>query len=214
VIDRAIADLKRLGAIVVDPVAIPEVRSRSLKVYDGNIFETEVATNRYLAQHPNAPARTLSEILLSGKVAPARARVLMGSLGHTTDEAGYAQILAIREELRQAVLVAMADGPLDALVYATFDHSPVRIPPDATTRTTIDSAGPGNNRRLSPALGFPAITVPAGFTADGLPVGLEFMARAFAEPTLFRLAYSYEQGTHHRKPPRTTPPLRGESSDR
>ena len=38
--------------------------------------------------------------------------------------------------------------------------------------------------------------------------------RAFAEPTLFRLAYSYEQGTHHRKPPRTTPPLRGESSDR
>ena len=214
VIDRAVADLKRLGAIVVDPVTILEVKSRSLKVYDGNIFETEVATNNYLAQHPNAPAKTLSEILLSGKVAPARARVLMGSLGHTTDEAGYAQILAIREELRQAVLVAMADGQLDALVYATFDHSPVRIPPDATTRTTIDSTGPGNNRRLSPALGFPAMTVPAGFTADGLPVGLEFMGRAFAEPTLFRLAYAYEQGTHHRKPPPTTPPLRGESSDR
>jgi len=58
------------------------------------------------------------------------------------------------------------------------------------------------------------MTVPAGFTADGLPVGLEFMARAFAEPTLFRLAYAYEQGTHHRRPPATTPPLRGESSDR
>jgi amidase len=214
VIDRAVADLVRLGAAVVDPLTIPEVTSRSLKVYDGNVFETEAATNKYLAQHPNAPARTLSEILLSGKVAPARARALMGLLGHTTDEVGYAQLLLIKEELRQAVLVAMADQRLDALVYATFDRSPVRIPPDATTRTTIDSTGPGNNRRLSPAIGFPAMTVPAGFTADGLPVGLEFMARAFAEPTLFRLAYAYEQGTHHRKPPQTTPALRGESSDR
>jgi len=40
------------------------------------------------------------------------------------------------------------------------------------------------------------------------------MGRAFAEPTLFRLAYAYEQGTHHRKPPQTTPALRGESNDR
>jgi amidase len=214
VMDRAIADLTRLGAAVVDPVTIPDVTSRSLKVYDSNIFETESATNKYLAQHPNAPAKTLSEILLSGKVAPARARALIGVLGHTTDEAGYAQLLLISEQLRQAVLVAMADQRLDALVYATFDHSPVRIPPDATTRTTIDSTGPGNNRRLSPAIGFPAMTVPAGFTADGLPVGLELMARAFAEPTLFRLAYAYEQGTHHRKSPPTTPALRGESSDR
>ena len=82
------------------------------------------------------------------------------------------------------------------------------------TRTVVDTAGPGNNRRLSPVLGFPAMTVPAGFTAEGLPVGLEFMGRAFAEPTLFRLAYAYEQGTHHRKPPQTTPALRGESNDR
>ncbi len=58
------------------------------------------------------------------------------------------------------------------------------------------------------------MTVPAGFTADGLPVGLEFMGRAFAEPTLFRLAYAYEQGTHHCAPPRTTPALRGEASAR
>jgi amidase len=112
------------------------------------------------------------------------------------------------------VLKVMADERLDALAYATFDHPPLRIPPDALTRTVIDSTGPGNNRRLSPAIGFPAMTVPAGFTADGLPVGLELMGRTFAEPTLFRLAYAYEQGTHHRKPPQTTPALRGDSSDR
>ena len=50
------------------------------------------------------------------------------------------------------------------------------------------------------------MTVPAGFTADGLPVGLEFMAPARSPSRrLFRLAYAYEQGTHHRKPPQTTP---------
>jgi Asp-tRNA(Asn)/Glu-tRNA(Gln) amidotransferase A subunit family amidase len=56
-------------------------------------------------------------------------------------------------------------------------------------------------------LGFPALTVPAGFTDDGLPVGLEFMSREFSEPLLFKLAYAYEQGTHHRRPPTTTPAL-------
>jgi Asp-tRNA(Asn)/Glu-tRNA(Gln) amidotransferase A subunit family amidase len=176
VIDPALADLKRLGAVIVDFVKIPDLAGRSARLYDGNVFETEAATNKYLAQHPNAPVKTLREILLSGKVVPARARVLMNVIGHSTDELGYLQILLARDELRQAVLVGMADQRLDALVYATFDYPPMRIPADALTRTVIDSIGPGNNRRLSPVIGFPAMTVPAGFTADGLPVGLEFMA--------------------------------------
>jgi amidase len=212
VIDRALADLTRLGAVVVDSITIPDLAGRSARMYDGNVFETEAATNKYLAQHPNAPVKTLSEILLSGKVVPARARVLMNSIGHSTDELGYLQLLLARDELRQAVLVGMADQRLDALVYATFDHPPLRIPSDALTRTVIDSTGPGNNRRLSPVIGFPAMTVPAGFTADGLPVGLEFMGRAFAEPTLFRLAYAYEQGTHHRKAPTSTPAVPRQAS--
>jgi Asp-tRNA(Asn)/Glu-tRNA(Gln) amidotransferase A subunit family amidase len=214
VIDRALADLKRLGAVVVDSVTIPDLASRSARMYDGNVFETEAATDKYLAQHPNAPVKTLSEILLSGKVVPARATVLINVIGHSTAESGYLQLLLTRDELRQAVLVGMADQRLDALVYATFDYPPIRIPADALTRTTIDSTGPGNNRRLSPVIGFPAMTVPAGFTADGLPVGLEFMARAFAEPILFRLAYAYEQGTHHRRPPALMPALPSAASAR
>jgi Asp-tRNA(Asn)/Glu-tRNA(Gln) amidotransferase A subunit family amidase len=209
VIDRAIADLTRLGAVVVDPVTIPDVASQSMKVYDANVFETEVATNNYLAQHPNAPVKTLAEILLSGKVVPARARVMMGVVGHTTNEDGYLQLMLLKDRLRLAVLVAMANQRLDALVYATFDHSPPVIPDDALTRLAVDSTGPGNNRRLSPAIGFPAITVPAGFSVAGLPVGLEFMSRPFAEPMLLKLAYAYEQGTHHRKPPPLMPSLAG-----
>lgn len=45
---------------------------------------------------------------------------------------------------------------------------------------------------------------------DGLLVGIEFPARPFAEPTLFKFAYAYEQGTRHRKPPASTPARRGE----
>jgi hypothetical protein len=65
----------------------------------------------------------------------------------------------------------------------------------------------GSNAALSAQTGFPAITVPAGFTPGGFPVGIELVGRPFAEPTLIALAYSFEQSTHHRRPPSSTPPL-------
>ena len=207
VIDKALDDLKALGA-ELDPVAIPDLIERIDKAYNGNVFETEPAINNYLSQHANAPAKTLRDILLSGKVVPSRARVLMNSVGKSTDDAGYVQVQRTAENLRLAVLTLMADHKLDALVYATFDHQPVLIAPDVMTRPVADDDRLGNNRQLSPILGFPAITVPAGFTTDGLPVGIEFMARPFAEAMLFRLAY--EQGTRNRRPPASTPALAGE----
>ena len=210
VIDKAIGELRALGAELVEPVTIPDVIDRVNKGYDGNLFETEPAINAYLAQHPNAPVRTLRDILLSGKVVPSRVPALMNSVGKSTDDTGYVQVQRIVENTRQVVLTLMADHKLDALVYATFDHQPVLIAPDAMTRPVIDDDRLGNNRRLSSILGFPAMTVPAGFTTDGLPVGIEFMARPFAEAMLFRLGYAYEQGTHHRRPPALTPALRGE----
>ena len=111
----------------------------------------------------------------------------------------------MRWGLAQEVFGRMADQRLDAVAYATFDYPPLRIAADALTRRDVELTGLGNNRRLSPVIGFPAITVPAGFTSENLPVGLEFMARPFAEHLLLRIAYAYEQGTHHRKPPSSTP---------
>jgi Asp-tRNA(Asn)/Glu-tRNA(Gln) amidotransferase A subunit family amidase len=90
---------------------------------------------------------------------------------------------------------------------ATFDHLPGIIADDVMTPTVVpDTAGFGNNRRLSPVLGFPAIAVPAGFIGD-LPVGIEFMARPFGESDLFRTAYAFKQGTRHRRHPPLTPGL-------
>ena len=211
VMDSAIADLRRLGATVLDPVTIPEFQDRMKRAYQDNVFEPEQAMDRYLAEHPNAPAKTLREILLTGKVVPRRASQLLNNVGRTTAELGYLELLLVREETRQIVLKLMADNELDALVYASFDHQPGPIAPDVLTNpNTQDPYRRGWNRHLSPALGFPAMTVPAGFTTDGFPVGMEILARPFAEGTLFRLAYSYEQGTRNRRPPSTTPALEGE----
>lgn len=202
--ERALADLRALGATVVDSLKRPSVPLPNV----GNDFETEAATDAYFAQHPKAPYRTLKEILLAGGVNPWRARALIDYVGRSPSEAGYGAVLRYREALRVAVLKVMADQRLDALVYATYDAPPAPIGRDVLTNPRPEDAyGRGDNRGLSPALGWPALTVPMGFTAEGLPAGLEFLARPWSEPKLLGFAFAYEQATRHRRPPRTTPPL-------
>ena len=211
-VDRAVADLRRLGAVVLDPVEVPDL-DRAQSTYVRNNFETEEATDAYLAEVPDAPVGSLREILLAGQVTPWRAKGLMGVVGRSTAEPDYLPVLRAREELRRTVLSVMADHDLDALAYATFDHQTTVIAPDVLTNPdTEDAYARGNNRYLSPVVGFPALTVPAGLTDDGLPIGLELLAGPFSEAALLRLAYAYEQGTGRREPPTTTPALDGQDS--
>ena len=213
-VDRAVADLRRLGAVVLDPVEVPDL-DRAQATYVRNNFETEEATDAYLAEVPDAPVGSLREILLAGRVTPWRARGLMGVVGRSTAEPDYLPVLRAREELRRTVLSVMADHDLDALAYATFDHQTTVIAPDVLTNPdTEDAYARGNNRYLSPVVGFPALTVPAGLTDDGLPIGLELLAGPFSEAALLRLAYAYEQGTGRREPPTTTPALEGQEAAR
>ena len=206
-IDAAIADLRRLGAEVVDNVAIEGI-DRINTVFGLNSFETEEATDAYLAEHDHAPYKTLASILLTGRVTPWRARGMAGLLGKTIRDPGYLEYLLARDRIRQDVLVAMADHDLDALVHATFDHPPTLIAHDAETNPTpADDYGLGDNRLISPITGFPALTVPAGFTPDGLPVGLEFLGRPFTEAMLLRFGYAFEQGTGYRRAPGSAPSL-------
>ena len=211
VIDRAVADMQAQGAEIVDPLPVPEILKQVDKLFTDNTYETEQAIDSYLAAHPGAPVKTLREILLTGKVVPSRSTRLITNIGKTTTDPGNLSVIQRREELRQAVLKMMADLHLDAIVHATFDYPAGRIPPDPLT--IADPAGVGdlgNNRRLAPLLAFPALSVPAGFTPEGLPVGIEFLGRQFSEARLLTLGYAFEQATHHRRPPMTTPPLPGE----
>jgi Asp-tRNA(Asn)/Glu-tRNA(Gln) amidotransferase A subunit family amidase len=204
VVEQALAELRRLGAEVVDSFVIPTLANRRV----GNDFETEHATDAYLAEHPNAPVKTLKDILLAGTVNPWRARGLMDLVGKRTTDPGYLTVLQQRAALRTQVLKAMADARLDAIVYATYDAPPTPIADDVLTNSrTADGYGRGDNRGLSPTIGFPALTVPAGFTSDSLPVGLEFLGRPFTEAALLAYGFAYEQATRHRRPPPTTPGL-------
>ena len=109
----------------------------------------------------------------------------------------YKSRLAARETLAKAVTGAMESERLDAIVYPTIR----RIAP------IVGGAQPGSNAALSANSGLPAITVPAGFTPGGFPVGIELIGRPFAEATLLALAYDYERATHHRRPPAMTPAM-------
>lgn len=205
VFDRAIQQLAALGATVIDTLVIPNL---AMERGINNDYETERATDDYLKEHPNAPVKTFKEILLAGVVTPWRARGLMGVVGKTTNDPGYLTVIQKRETLRLGVLTVMADQRLDAIAYPTFNHQPTVIGDSVLTKPKPnDRYGRGDNRGLSPAIGFPALTVPAGFTTDALPVGLELLGRPFSEAMLLGFGYSFEQATHHRRPPPHTPAL-------
>lgn len=206
VVDGAIRAMEALGAEIMDPVTVPGLVELLEKTRSNH--ETEAAVDEYLARHPNAPVASFREIAVSEVVTPTRRDRLIDALNRSTDDLAHLRAQAARDELRQVLLDVLARHRLDAFIYATFDHSPAVIPEGVLVDADVeDEYGKGSNRSLSPAVGFPAISVPAGFTSEGLPVGIEFLGRPFAEGVLFRLAYAFEQGTGHRRPPSTTPAL-------
>ncbi|WP_089200376.1 amidase family protein [Paenibacillus xerothermodurans] len=114
------------------------------------------------------------------------------------DDPEYLKGEFYREKYRQAVLKAMADHDLDAIIYPTWNNPP-RLIGDLTSPH-------GNNSGLmSPPTGFPALTVPMGFSHGKYPAGLQMLGRPFSEGTLIQYAYAYEQATLHRQPPAVTP---------
>jgi amidase len=106
-----------------------------------------------------------------------------------------------RQAFLSALVSAMDAAQIDAVIYPTW-----RNPPAHLDRGDEEYLG-DNSQAVAPATGMPAITVPMGFTYGRLPAGLQILARPYDELLLFRLAYAYEQGTHHRVPPEGFPAL-------
>lgn len=197
VVYKAVDELKALGAEAV-PIQIPNL-SEIMSYPSLSSYEFKFQLNDYLHElGPSAPYDSLTAIIESGQFDKAQEDSMKArDARESLDTEEYKDIVLKRTKLtREALLQVMADNQLDAIVYPS------------TTQTAAvigEEQNAGGNNRLSPFSGFPAITVPAGFTSDGLPVGIEFLGRAFDEETLIKLAYSYEQGTHHRKAPTLAP---------
>lgn len=204
VFDRALDDLRRAGATVLDTVIIAESDSIRRSGRGGcNPFKYEI--NRWLAeQGDRVPVKTIDSIVRSGKYHPSiQARLEAAVRVELPPDSvpGCQARQRIRDGLRSAVTRTMDRLQLDALVYPTWSNPP-RLIGDMTT-----PAG-DNSQVFSPTTGMPAITVPMGYTrGNALPAGMTIFGRAFDEPRLIKLAYGYEQATKWRREPASTPPL-------
>jgi amidase len=196
-------ELRNLGAEVIDPV---EVAGLDDMGRGGGCNQFKYDLNQYLARlGDKAPMHSLADIIKSRRFHPSiQARLESGQAADDVpgETPGCRNREAYREKLREAVLKLMEGAQLDALAYPTWSNPPRLI-------GDLNTPGGDNSQLFSPSTGFPAVTVPMGFTHGGaLPAGLQLLGRPWSEPTLLKLAYAYEQATHHRRPPAATPPLR------
>lgn len=211
IIEEALAALKHLGAVIVDPADIAtadQIKSRD----DEHIvldYELKADLNAYLATlGPDAPARTLADLIRFNEEHADSEMKYFGQehflsaqeRGPLTDPRYLDALTKSRQLSReQGINAVMEQHQLDALVAATGAPAwPIDLVNGDSYR--------GSSSSPAATAGYPIVTVPAGY-AFGLPVGLSFIGRAFSEPVLIRLAYAFEQGTKARRIPQFLPTL-------
>jgi amidase len=223
VVEKAIAKLRELGAIIVDDVRIPPtvqalrqplynmVRSAEFKTQVGDYLATTgpaYPKNIYdLARLANDPA--------TGYRSPGKA-VGLKYQAETALELHDPVYVATRDGGIAYVLEAMeglfANHRLHALLYPT-SPTPVSLIEEPAEERPARGGGGGGGGPLNIAniTGFPDLVVPAGMSERGLPVTFSLMGRAFTEGRLLAFAYDYEQATKPVNLPKHTPALPGES---
>jgi amidase len=203
---EAVADLRRLGAEVVDAFEIPELAERLRAATFCRRFRYDMHV--YLRSLGGAaPFLDVMEVLESGAYgADAESGLRFFGDGplttHPADDDPACPDFAHhpgRQALLAAVVDAMDAAAIDAFIFPTWSHVPAPL-----ERANEEYRG-DNSQGLVPAAGVPAITVPMGFTYGVLPAGLQIAGRPYADGLLLRLAYAYEQGTRHRRPPALFP---------
>ena len=206
IFQQAAEDLKHAGASVIDPAAVEGLDAIKRPQDAGQCMGFKYDLNRYLAAWGDrVPLKNLSEIVKSGRFHPNnRGRLESADKGpeNGPESAACQADRSYREQVRAAVLKTMDRLKLDAFVYPTWSNPPRLI-------GDLNTPHGDNSQFYSPTTGFPAINVPMGFTRGGiLPAGMTIYGRPWSEARLLKIAYAYEQATHHRHPPASTPPLR------
>ena len=196
VVRAALDKMKARGAEVVD-VTIPGLDAviNAAGVID---YEFKPDLMDYLAKIPNAPVKSLGEIIDRGLIhtaldEPLRRREARG----TREGDAYRVALTQRTAARNLVVAFLDSAKLDAIVYPTVRRK----------AAFIGEPQRGANCQLSAVTGLPALTAPAGFTPDGMPIGVELLGRPLDDARLVAMAYDYEQSVHPRHAPSTTPAL-------
>jgi amidase len=207
VMNEALDVMKKQGATLVDPADIETYG----KFDDGEglimLYELKADLNAYLARlGPNAPVHTLKEVIEFNESNRQKEMPYFGqdllvkaeAKGPLTDKE-YVDALAKNHQLArtEGIDALMDKFHLDAII------GPTGGPAWLTDLVNGDHFGGGSSSAAAVA-GYPNINVTAGYIS-GLPVGISFFGRAWSEPTLIKLAYSFEQATKARKAPRFLP---------
>jgi Asp-tRNA(Asn)/Glu-tRNA(Gln) amidotransferase A subunit family amidase len=201
----AVTALQKAGGIIVE-IDEPALAADKL-IADDDVqkYEFKKLISSYLATVPNAPVKSLDDIIASGKFhKPSLEKFFTNARAYEngTEEADYQTRLLRHARVRQIVVSLMADHRLDALIYPLQKRLVVPI----TEPSQID-----RNGILAAVTGFPAITVPVGFSKPsnsapiGIPIGMDILGRPWSEGHLIQIAYVFEQATQIRKPPRIAP---------
>ena len=202
--DQALTVMKTQGATLVDPADIPtfgKFDESELLVF---MYELKADLNAYLARlGPGAPVHTLQDIIEFNERNRHKEMPYFGQdLFLKAQEKGpltnkeYVDALAKNHQLARVdgIDAVMDKNKLDAIV------APTGGPAWLTDLINGDHSAGGSSNAAAVA-GYPNINVTAGFIS-GLPVGISFFGRAWSEPTLIKLAYSFEQATKARQAPR------------
>ena len=196
ILNKALDGMKAQGAEVVE-VAVPgldDLLRESSVINDEFKFDLMA----YLAKHPNAPVKSLAEVIERGLHHDALdTQFRLRNAPEKRETEHYRQALIKRRAARAAVLATLEEQRIDVLAYPTLRRKPA----------SIGDPQVGTNCQLSATTGLPAISIPGGFSTDGLPIGLELLGGAWTEATLLKYAYAWEQATKPRRPPFSTPPL-------
>lgn len=210
--EEAIATLKRLGAVIVDPVRYPayllEAKTGLSSVIMQSEFKAQIAD--YLKTVKSGYPKTLDDLVArandpkTGYRSPEKAFALKytASVALDLDDPVY---LAAKNEglamVRATFMAVFAKHQLDAIIYPTV--------PRPATLIALGSAasGAGSATSFANQTGFPDLIVPAGMTKDGLPVTLSFFGPAFSEAKLLSYGYDFEQAAPSIVMPKNTPAL-------
>ena len=207
IFDAAVEEMRRRGAVIVDPADIPHLGEYDDAEMEVLLYELKAGMDAWLPEWaPGARAKSLADVI-AFNVAHREEEMLFfeqdlfvksQAKGALTDPA-YKKALEKCNRLsrKQGLDAVLARHRLDAIV------APTGGPAWTIDLVNGDHFSQGSSTAAAVA-GYPTITVPAG-EALGLPVGVSFIGKAWDEGMLLRLAFAFEQATHHRKPPRYLP---------
>jgi amidase len=201
--ETAISELSRLGATVVDPADIPNVNDVFDPEFTVLLFEFKADIAAYLSELSNTSMRTLADLIAFNDAhADQELRwfgqeifLLAEQTGGLDDPAYLAALATSKRLMQDAINGTMDRFNLDAIMSLTGS-------PSWTTDLVNGDHFLTASSTPAAVAGYPNLTVPAGFSFEELPVGINFIGRQWAEPVLIKLAYGFEQGTKARHAPR------------